>query len=121
MDKDLAFISLLLDDVSIVNGLGERLPVAQILRRWAADYTKFYEYLNAREFPENYSIFIPDFWHITYGDAKCLPSEDAKDLWESAVTLRNDARLVEDWTELVTKPQPGTRVGVKAGPVLCSV
>jgi hypothetical protein len=121
MDKDLAFISLLVDDISVVNGLHEPIPVATVLRQWAKDYTMFYEYLSAREFPENYSIFVPDFWHIAYGDAKCLAKEDATELWESSVTLRNDARFVEDWTELVIKPHPGTRVGIKAGKVLSTV
>lgn len=116
-DKDIAAISLFVNDAEIVNGFGQSLPVADTIRQWAQDSERFYKYLNAGEFPEDYSIFVPDFWHIAYGRAKCLTPEDAKTLWDSSVVLRNDARLVEDWTEMVVQPHPGTRIGIKPGKV----
>lgn len=119
MASDLDFISLLIDNESIVNGLGVSLPMSKIIEGWAHDYRQFYAYMDAGEFPENYHIFIPDFWHIAYGDAKCLPKEAADALWNSAVTLRNDARLLnEDWSELVVYPCPGQRIGIRAGRTL---
>lgn len=117
MDNDLGFISLLVDDKSIVNGLGEKLPISQIIADWAKTSEQFYNYLDIGEFPAGYSVFIPDFWHITHGQAKCLPKEDAERLWDSAVLLRNDTRLLETWTELVVQPCPGQRIGIKAGKV----
>lgn len=107
------YISLFVDDSSIVNGLGKKLKVSKTILTWANSLKKFQERLATKSFPEGYSLFIPDFWHIAYGDAKCLPKFEADELWDSTVKARESAKPYIESTEMVLSPYPGTRFYLK--------
>jgi hypothetical protein len=107
-NMDIEYISLLIDNNSVVNGLGESVKAAETIRNWGSDMTQFYKYLTDGFFPNNYSLFVPDFWHIAYGDAKCLPKTEADLLWESTVAARTEAMPFVKMTEMGVRPHPGT-------------
>lgn len=114
MTPDVEHISLFLDNKSIRNGLGKRLKVADTVLNWGIDLKIFAGYLaSSKGFPKDYSLFIPDFWHITHGDAKSLPKVEADELWDSTVTARKLAEPFIESTEMVLKPMPGTRFHLK--------
>lgn len=108
------YISLFLDNTSVVNGFGQSIKVADTVLNWGIDLKIFEGYLASPSgFPKGYSLFIPDFWHITHGDAKCLPKMEAEELWESTVKAREKASSFIDSTEMVLSPHPGTRLHLK--------
>jgi hypothetical protein len=114
MTPDIGHLSLFLDNSTIRNGLGENVRVADTVAAWSVDYLQFRGYLGyGMGFPDNYSLFVPDLWHITYGDAKCLPEKEAEELWYSTVWVRNHAKPFIESTEMVLKPHPGTRLYFK--------
>lgn len=114
---NLEYIALLLDNDSVVNGLHESVRVSDTIRNWAKDLAQFQEFLAAKKFPPNYSLFIPDFWHIAYGDAKCLPAEEADTLWNSTVNAREAAKPYVYAYDLVVKTHPGSRMYLSNDPV----
>jgi len=114
MTPEVEYISLFLDNTSIVNGFGKKLKVANIVLNWGIDLKIFMGHLSSPGgFPKEYSLFIPDFWHITHGDAKCLPKTEAEELWESTNIAREAAKPYIESTEMVVKPMPGTRFHLK--------
>jgi hypothetical protein len=112
----LEFIALLLDNNSVVNGRHESVRVADTIRNWARDLTEFQGFLAEKKFPADYSLFVPDFWHIAYGDAKCLPAEEADALWSSTVNAREAAMPYLKAYELVVTPHPGSRLHLSPDP-----
>jgi len=107
---DIEYISLLIDNNSVVNGFGESVKAAETIRNWGHDMNQFYKYLSDGFFPSEYSLFVPDFWHITHGDAKCFPKVEAEQLWGSTVAVRREAMGFVKTTEMVIKPHPGTKL-----------
>jgi hypothetical protein len=107
---DIEFISLLIDNDSVQNGLGESVKASDTIRNWGKDMTQFYKYLSDGFFPQDYNLFVPDFWHITHGDAKCLPKVEGELLWESTVAARKEATPFIKSTEMVLRPHPGSKL-----------
>ena len=97
--NNIEYISLLIDNDEVVNGLGESRKIADVIKNWAKDLKIFQSHVAVKHFPENYSFFIPDFWHITYGRAKCLPNSEAKELWESASQAREIAESLSEYSK----------------------
>lgn len=111
---DVEYISLFLNDRSIVNGFGVPVKASTTVLNWGIDLGIFEGYLKSgRGFPNGYSLFIPDFWHVTHGDAKCLPPEEAECLWNSTVAVRDKLLPFVESTEMVLNPFPGTRFHLK--------
>lgn len=108
----LEYISLFVDNKSIKNGLGKSVKLSDTILGWAIDLKIFQAYLTT-SFPKDYSLFIPDFWHVTHGDAKCLPKEEANELWDSTVAAREAAKPFIESSEMVLSPHPGTRFHLK--------
>jgi len=114
LEANLEYISLFIDNKSIKNGLGKSVKASDTVLNWAVDLKIFAGYLaSTKGFPSDYSLFIPDFWHITHGDAKCLPKEEAEKLWHSTTVVREAAKPFIESTEMVLKPYPGTRLHLK--------
>jgi len=107
------YISVLVDNDGTINGLGESVKVSETILKWASDLALFQEHLASKTFPQSYSLLVPDFWHICYGRAKCLPKVEADELWESTVEARKAAEPFVDCTEMVLRPHPGTRLHLK--------
>lgn len=78
---DLGYISLFLDNDEVVNGLGESKRISEVIANFARDVKEYCEFVNS-EFPPGYKLYIPDFWHIAFGRAKCLTKEDGQLLWD---------------------------------------
>jgi hypothetical protein len=114
LEANLEYISLFVDNDSIKNGFGKSVKASQTILNWATDLKIFAGYLaSTAGFPKDYSLLIPDFWHITHGDAKCLPKEEAEKLWDSTVVAREAAKPFIESTEMVLKPFPGTKFHLK--------
>ena len=107
------YISLLVDNDGTVNGLGQSVKVSDAILKWASDLASFQEHLAFKTFPQPYSLLIPDFWHICYGRAKCLPKVEADELWESTMEAWKAAKPFVDCTGMVPRPHPGTRLHLK--------
>lgn len=107
------YISLLVDNNRIVNGFGKSVKVSETILGWGIDLKIFQAYLAAGKFPEDYSLFIPDFWHITHGGAQCLPKVEAEELWGSTVDAREAIKPFIASTTMVLEPHPGTRFHLK--------
>ena len=107
------YISLLIDNKSVVNGFGKSVKASDTILQWAKDLKEFKSHVEAGVFPDGYTLMVPDFWHIAYGDAKCLPKEDADTLWQSSVDAREIATPYIQETEMVIKPHPGTKLHLK--------
>jgi len=106
-------ISLFVDNSSVVNGLGKSVKTADTILKWGRDLQEFQSHLASKDFPTGYSLLVPDFWHIAYGDAKCLPKAEADELWESTVEARKAAEPFIESTEMVLSPHPGTKLHLK--------
>lgn len=78
---DLGYISLFLDNDEVVNGLGESKRVSEVIANFGRDVQEYCTYVNS-EFPPGYQLYVPDFWHIAFGRAKCLTQEDGQLLWD---------------------------------------
>lgn len=78
---DLGYISLFLDNDEVVNGVGESKRVCEVVANFSRDVQLYCKYVNS-EFPSGYQLYIPDFWHIAFGRAKCLTKEDGQLLWD---------------------------------------
>ena len=111
--NDIATISLLVDNKSIVNGHGKSVRASDTILQWAKDLQEFKSHVESGDFPAGYTLLIPDFWHIAYGDAKCLPKEEADTLWQSSVEARELATPFIEGTEMVLQPHPGTKLHLK--------
>ena len=107
------YISLLVDNSTIVNGFGKSIKASDTILGWGADLKAFQSHLASGKFPNGYSLFIPDFWHITHGSAKCLPKDEANELWDSTMNAREAAKPFIESTEMVLSPHPGTRLHLK--------
>lgn len=79
----LGYISLLLDEDEVVDGSGESKHVSTLIAKFAEDVSEYCEYAKS-QFPAGYQLYIPDFWHIAFGRAKCLTNEDGQLLWDAA-------------------------------------
>jgi hypothetical protein len=107
------YISVLVDNDSTVNGHGQSVKVSETISKWASDLASFQKHLESKTFPQPYSLVVPDFWHICYGRAKCLPKAEADELWESTSEALKAAKPFVDCTELVVRPHPGRRLHLK--------
>jgi len=110
---NIGYISLFVDNKSIVNGLGKSVKAADAILKWAKDLQEFQQHLACKNFPNQYSLVVPDFWHIAYGDAKSLPKAEADELWESTVEARKAAEPFIESTEMILLPHPGTKLYLK--------
>lgn len=107
------YISLFVENDRVVNGFGKSVKISDTILKWSKDLISFQGYLSTKTFPQQYSITIPDFWHICYGDAKCLPKAEADELWQSTVEARKAAEPFIESTEMVLSPHPATRLHIK--------
>lgn len=105
---DLAYIAVLLDNNEVVNGLGKSIRVCDVITAWDAALKAFCSHVIDESFPDEYSLYVPDFWHIAYGRAKCLTKEQGDSLWLSACT-------VHDLMKPLIAAQVVTRVAATAG------
>ncbi|NDD52341.1 hypothetical protein EBZ39_00415 [bacterium] len=112
---DLRVLTLYVSDDETVNGFGESVKLYTTLRQWADACEEFYKHFESGAFPANYKIFIPDFWHVAYGDAKCFPRSEADLLWNSTVAVRKLAEPFIELSEMVLRPHPGTLFHLKSG------
>jgi hypothetical protein len=112
---DLRYLTLLVNDTDTVNGLGESVLLRATLEKWIDAYEEFYRHFIAGEFPAGYKIFVPDFWHVTFGDAKCLTKQDAALLWESVVQVQKCSAPFVQETELILRPHPGSMIHLNTG------
>ena len=83
---DLGYISLFLDNDEIIDGFGESKHVSDVIAKFAKDVSGYCEYAQSK-FPNDYQLYVPDFWHIAFGRAKCLTQEDGQMLWDVASFL----------------------------------
>lgn len=112
---DLGYLTLLINDTDTVNGLGQSVSLLTTLSNWIKAYEEFYRHFLVGEFPVGYKVFIPDFWHVTYGDAKCFTRHDGELLWNSVVEVQKLAQPFIESTELILRPHPGSVLHLKSG------
>jgi hypothetical protein len=112
---DLRYLTLLVNNTDTVNGLGQSVLLRATLENWIEAYEEFYRHFIAGEFPPNYKIFVPDLWHVTFGDAKCFTSQDAKLLWESVAQVQKYSVPFIQETELILRPHPGSVLHLNTG------
>lgn len=107
------YISVFVDNDEIVDGRGRSVKASEAISKWASDLASFREHLASKTFPQKYSLLVPDFWHVCYGRAKCLPKAEADELWGSTCEARTAAEPFVESTERVLRPYPGTRLRLK--------
>lgn len=107
------YIALLCDDKAINNRMGYHAKVTDILRNWDKALHQFCTHLAENRFPIGYTIFVPDFFAITFGNSQVLQQKEANFLWKSIVEVtkilkfqlqQNNVKAVS-----VCKPYSGTQ------------
>ena len=83
---EIAHLALQVGTKDVTNDMGQPIDLSSII----ANYHRQSEQLVASlqeegEPPSDWSFFVPDFWHVTFGNAGCFTEEDANDLWHSTV------------------------------------
>jgi hypothetical protein len=86
---DLSIIALCVNKDAAVNGNEESVNIVKNIEEFHQDFTKLVECVKSTgKPPPSYNIFVPDFWHVAYGRAKCMPAEEAELLWGSVIVAR---------------------------------
>lgn len=79
---------------SVKNGVGLKVDVQQLLCDFALEIDKLVasQVSNKSRIPP--TIFVPDLWHLAYGDAKSMIiEEESEKLWDAAVYARTLAGM----------------------------
>jgi SMI1 / KNR4 family (SUKH-1) len=82
----------------VVNARGQAIDYFSLISTFLEEFRVVLRHLKTgKPFPENFVWFIPDFWHVCFGGAKCFTPTDALDLWDAAVLAQRVAAQFMTW------------------------
>jgi hypothetical protein len=93
---DLELIATCLRGDEVVNGHGDHVDVVRNIQEFTTAFRVLVEHIKQRgKPPEGYVLFCPDFWHVAFGRAKCMPKEEGTILWDAMCVARDIGRKWE--------------------------
>lgn len=107
------YIALLRDDKAITNKLGYHSKITEILRNWDKALQQFCTHMIDNQFPIGYSLFVPDFFAITFGSSQVLAQKEIDFLWKSITEVNKVLKIKKQQNQVkavsVYKPISGTQ------------
>lgn len=107
------YIALLQDDKAVNNRLGYHAKITDILRNWDKELQQFCKHLTDNKFPIGYTLFVPDFFAITFGTSQVLQQKEIAFLWRSIVEVSKVLKFQKEQNQVtavqVRKPYLGTQ------------
>lgn len=100
---DLRVIALCVNnnDIGRIDGDVTEINVTGAISEFYTDFCVFVKLLKEwRKIPQGYVLHVPDFWHIAFGRARCMPKEEGEILWEAAGVARQLGKELGAVTEI---------------------
>ena len=107
------YIALLQDDKAVNNRVGYHAKITDIVRNWDKELQQFCKHLAENKFPIGYTMFVPDFFAITFGTSQVLRQKEIAFLWRSILEVSKVLRFQTQQNQVtaiqVRKPYLGTQ------------
>jgi hypothetical protein len=82
----------------VVNSRGQAIDYSTLISTFLDEFRVVLHHLKTgTPFPKDFVWFIPDFWHVCFGDGKCFTLTHALDLWDAAVLAKRVATQFMTW------------------------